>query len=186
MRIKPITVVAIIILVSAGAYFYLRNTASTPEPPMTIQKDVGEETAELSPGRSLSEGEEFVGSMGLYVTVPEGMTFRQDAPNERAANFYIESGPESNPDYQLYVVYQPSVTRTEEGLEPNKKEMVAETIQEAVVGGHRGFEGLISGPKGRYHTILLKDGHPLSFSTIPPTEENKAITEQILSTVSFN
>lgn len=184
MRIKPITVVAIVILGLAGAYFYLRNT-TPPEPPLTIQKDVGQEADELSPSRTLGEGEKFVGAMGLYVTVPEGMRFRQDAPNERAANFYIESGPETNPDYQLYVVYQPSITRTEEGLEPNKKEMVAETIQEAVVGGHRGFEGLISGPKGRHHVIVLKDGHPLSFSTIPPTEENKAVSEQILSTISF-
>lgn len=184
MKLKPITILALIILISLGVYFYSKRDNTTPT--ILLQNQENNTAGEFQPSRELKDGEQYVGSMGLYVTIPEGMSFRQDPENDRAVNFYIEDGPQENPTYQLYLVYQPNTPVTEEGLEQSKQDMEPESIQEAVVGGYRGIEGLVKGPKARYYTIISRDGRPLSFSTIPPTEENKAITEQILLTVSFD
>mgnify|MGYP005841063637 CR=1 FL=1 len=184
MKIKPITIIALIVLASLGVYFY--STRDVAKSTISLQNHESQTTDEFSPTRELRQGEQFVESMGLYVTIPEGMSFRQDPVNDRAVNFYIESDPEDEPSYQLYVVYQPNTQVTEEGFEQTKQDMEPQTIQEAVVGGHSGIEGLVVGPKARFYTVVAKDGRPLSFSTIPPTEENKEITKQILSTVSFD
>lgn len=184
MKIKPITIIALLVLSSLGVYFYSKRDVTTPT--ILLQNQESQTTDEFTPKRELKDGERFVGSMGLYVTIPEGMSFRQDPVNDRAVNFYIESGPQDDPSYQLYVIYQPNTQVTEEGFEQSKRDMEPQTIQEAVVDGHRGIEGLVVGSKTRFYTVVAKDGRPLSFSTIPPTEENKEITKQILSTVSFD
>lgn len=141
-------------------------------------------TAEQKPNRTLKPREEFISPLGLYITVPEGMTFRKEIADDagviRSVGFYIEN----NQGYRLYGLYQEKGL-TEQGLEEAKKEMDAQTIMEATVGGYKGIEGLITGPRGRYNTIVVKDGKTLSFSTIPATEENKTITTEILSTINF-
>ena len=187
MKLKPVTIIAIIVIIFSGIWIYFQKkeslkSASTITDQVTVTPTP---TPESTPGRPLKPNEKYIGSMGLYVTVPEGMNFRQDPASEIAINFYIEAGPSENPTYQFYVVYQPNKTMTEEGLKLVKREMDQTSIKDASVGGYKGFEGLIIGPKTRYNTFILKDGHPLTFSTIPPTDENKAITDQILSTVSF-
>lgn len=151
----------------------------TPAPMATMTP-----TPDRKPGRSLKSGEEFISPLGLYITVPEGMIFRKEIADDagviRSVGFYIEKGDE----YKLYGLYQEKGL-TEQGLEEAKKEMDPQTIKEAIVGGYKGIEGLITGPRGRYNTIVIKEGKTLSFSTIPATEENKAITKQILFTISF-
>ncbi|KKT26293.1 MAG: hypothetical protein UW13_C0019G0004 [candidate division WWE3 bacterium GW2011_GWA1_43_94] len=173
MKLKPITLIALAVIVISGIWIYsqrqaaIKSAAPIPEQVQTTP------TPEATPGRSLKQNEKFIAPVGLYVTVPEGMRFRQDIANDRFINFYIESGPEDEPTYQLYSLYQADNEMTEQGLE------------EATVGDYVGFEGLVIGPKTRYQVLVIKDGKPLSFSTWPPTEENKVITEQILSTISF-
>lgn len=184
-KLKPITIAAILIIAVGAIYLYAqRDTSSTTNEPITLQESKPTNIPEPTPSRPLKEGERFIGSMGIYVTVPEGMRFRQDPVNEMANNFYIEAGPEDKPTYQLYVIYQIGNV-SDKGLEPIKAEMDPKTVKEASVGGHNGVEGLIVGPRSRYNTYILREGKPVSFSTIPYTEENKAITDQILSTVSF-
>ena len=186
MKIRPLTIAAIFIIAFGGIYLYFQRKPSPPtNESITLQENKPTNIPEPSPNRALKEGEKLVGSMGLYVTVPEGMNFRQDPATEHAVNFYIESGPQEKPIYQFYAVYQPGSNMAEKGLEQAKKEMDPKTIKEAIVGGYKGIEGLVTGPKGRYHTMVVKDNKLISFSTYPPTEENKAITDQILSTVSF-
>lgn len=186
MKIKPLTIAAISIIAISGIYLYTqRNISSSAiNEPIRLQESQPTDVPEPSPSRPLKEGEKFVGSMGLYVTVPEGMRFRQDPVNEMANNFYIESGPEDKPAYQLYVINQLGNV-SDKGLEPIKAEMDPKTVKETNVGGYKGIEGLIVGPRSRYNIYIIKDEKPVSFSTIPYTEENKAITEQILSTVTF-
>lgn len=186
IELKPITIASILIITVGGIYFYAqRNTSpSRTEEPITLQESKPTNIPEPSPSRPLKEGERFVGSMGIYVTIPVGMRFRQDPVNEMANNFYIESGPENKPTYQLYVINQIGNV-SDKGLEPIKAEMDPKTIKEASVGGYNGIEGLIVGPRSRYNIYIIRDGKPVSFSTIPYTEENKAITDEILSTVSF-
>lgn len=185
MKIRPLTVAAILIVAFGGIYLYFQRKPSPPtNESITLQENKPTNIPELSPGRPLKEGEKFVGSMGLYVTVPEGMRFRQDPVNEMANNFYIESGSEDKPTYQLYVINQIGNV-SDKGIEAIKSEMDPKTIKDASVGGYKGVEGLTVGPRSRYNIYIIRDGKPVSFSTIPYTEENKAITEQILSTISF-
>jgi len=188
MKIKPITIVAIAIIAFGGIYLYSqkRTTSSTSNEPIILQESKPTDIPEPLPNRPLKEGEKFVGSMGLYVTVPEGMNFRQDPATEHAVNFYIESGPQEKPTYQFYAIYQPNTNMAEKGLEQAKKEMDPKTIKEAVVGGYKGIEGLVAGPKGRYQTMVIKDDRLISFSTYPATEENKEISDNILLTISFD
>lgn len=186
MKLKPITLFAIVVIVMSGGWiFYQRKTAIKSAAPMPEQVQTTP-TPEPTPGRALRQNEKFIAQVGLYVIVPDGMRFRQDEANDRFVNFYIESGPEGEPTYQFYCLYQADNDMTEQGLMQAKKEMDPTTIKDANVGDYVGFEGLVVSPnKTRYQTIVIKDGKPLSFSTLPPTEENKVITEQILSTVSF-
>lgn len=170
----------------SGVWIYSQGKADTRSAEPIPEQVQTTSTPEPTPGRPLKQNEEYVGIMGLYVTVPEGMTFRQDVASEIAVNFYIEDGSAENPTYQLYVVYQPNKTMTEDGLELIKQEMEPDTIKEVTVGDYEGFTGHVVGPKARYQTLIIKEGKPLSFSTWPPTEENKAITDQILLSVSFD
>jgi len=185
MKLKPITLFALVVIVMSGIWiFYQRKTAIKSAVPIPEQVQTTS-MPEPTPGRALKQNEKFIAPVGLYVIVPEGMRFRQDIANDRFINFYIESGPENEPTYQLYSLYQADNDMTEQGLEQAKKDTDPDTIKEATVGDYVGFEGLVVGPKTRYQVLVIKDGKPLSFSTWPPTEENKVITEQILSTVSF-
>ena len=186
MKIRPLTIAAIFIIAFGGIYLYSHRKPSPPaNESITLQENKPTNIPELSPSRPLKEGEKFIGSIGVHVTVPEGMNFRQDPATEYAVNFYIESGPQEKPIYQFYAVYQPGSNMAEKGLEQAKKEMDPKTIKEAIVGGYKGIEGLVTGPKGRYHTMVVKDNKLISFSTYPAIEENRVITEQILSTISF-
>jgi hypothetical protein len=53
------------------------------------------------------------------------------------------------------------------------------------MAGYSGIEGLIMGPKTRFITTVLKDGKLFSVSTMPPSQENKELTNQILTTFEF-
>lgn len=129
--------------------------------------------------------------LSLVVEVPEGMTFRKeiadDAGRVRVASFYIEKGKSDKPDYQLYATYEPMNSVTDEALERIKTGLSPQTIKEVSVGGYTGIEGLIeiSGPKNHYVTAIVKDGKLFTISTFPPTQENKQITDQIISTIKF-
>lgn len=122
----------------------------------------------------------------IYVSFkyPADTTFRKeiakDAAGIHTAGFYVEKE-----GYKLYGVYQPNKEATEQNLEKAKTEMDKNTIKEVTIGGYKGIEGLILGPKTRYITILLKNNRLFSVSTIPPTQENKVLTDQILATFSF-
>ena len=86
----------------------------------------------------------------------------------------------------MYGLYENYRNATKDDLERAKTEMDPTTIKEVNIGGYKGIEGLITGPKTRHITIILKDDKLFSISTLPPTEDNKSITEQILSTFQFN
>lgn len=78
----------------------------------------------------------------------------------------------SKPPYQLYGLYLADRESSEQDLERAKTEMDTSTIKDASIDGYKGIEG-------------LTDGRLFSVSTIPPTPENKELTEQILATFDF-
>jgi len=125
----------------------------------------------------------------LSFKIPPGTTFRKeiadDAGKIRVASFYVEKKVNNDFTYTLYSVYQPNKEATDEDLKLAKKEMDPKTIKDVTVGGYKGIEGHILGPKTRDITILLKNNRLFTISTIPPTQENKILTDQILATFSF-
>lgn len=130
-----------------------------------------------------------VEEIGLSFKMPSNTTFRKeiadDAGKIRTLGFYVEKGDKNNNSYTLYGLYQAFKESMEQDLEKAKTEMDTNTIKEVTIGGYKGIEGLILGPKTRYITILLKNNRLLTVSTIPPTQENKALTDQILKTFEF-
>ncbi len=122
--------------------------------------------------------------IGLSFKYPKGTTFRKEIADDsagiRAVGFYVEKE-----GYTLYGLYQPKSEATEEDLEKTKTEMDTATIKEVTIDGHKGIEGLILGPKTRHLTTIVKDGKLFSVSTMPPTEENKNLTDEILATFDF-
>jgi hypothetical protein len=129
--------------------------------------------------------------LSLTLSIPLDTTFRKeiadDAGRIRIASFYVEKGSSNNPTYQLYAVYQPLETVTEKELDKIKTGMDPNSVKEATISGIRGIEGLIniSGSKNHFTTAIIKDGKLFTVSTYPPTVENKALTDQILTTFSF-
>lgn len=184
MNLKPLATVAVVSVIAAGISLYSRNHISakpdstpTPAPVAAITP-----TPLPSPNRALKPNEKFIAAIGLYIPVPEDMTLRQEGVNEGAVTsvgFYLDKGK----DYELYGLF--SSLDNNQTLESAKKDMDKSTVKEIEIGGYKGIEGLITGPKTRYMAIIVKDGKKITFSTIPPTEANKAITDQILSSFSF-
>lgn len=133
--------------------------------------------------------EQTVPNIGLSLRIPPDMGYREELADDygkiRTMAFYIESKDQSKPPYQLYALFQADKEATQEDLEMSKSEMDKSTIKDASIDGYKGIEGLILGPKTRHITVIQKDGRLFSVSTIPPTQENKELTEQILATFDF-
>jgi len=134
--------------------------------------------------------QETVEEIELSFQYPTDLLYRKEiADNDgdiRTVGFFLTKGSEQNPEYQMYGLYENYRNATKDDLERAKTEMDPTTIKEVNIGGYKGIEGLITGPKTRHITIILKDDKLFSISTLPPTEDNKSITEQILSTFQFN
>lgn len=183
MKIRPLTILALAALVIVGGMYFLDKGTSSKQTTVATQQITPSPTPIPSPKRELKPNEKFIGPAGLYIQVPENMMFRQENAEERQrTGFYIET---SDSSYQLYGVYEGNTTASEKGFEQSKKEIDPATIKEITISGYKGIEGLVIGPKSRYVTFILKEGRLLHISTIPGTQENKEITDQILSTVSF-
>ena len=72
----------------------------------------------------------------------------------RSLGFYIEDEPSGEPNYQLYGLYEFQSNTTTKDLEKAKIGMDIKTIKEVTVGSYQGIEGLITGPKSHYTTII--------------------------------
>ena len=134
--------------------------------------------------------QETIEEIGLSFQYPTDLLYRKEIAdndgNIRTVGFFLTKGSEQNPEYQMYGLYENYRNATKDDLERAKTEMDPTTIKEVNIGGYKGIEGLITGPKTRHITIILKDDKLFSISTLLPTEDNKSITEQILSTFQFN
>ncbi len=190
MKLKTF-LICIIAIIALGYIFknYTGNhakQAASSTPPEVI-KTIPD--AVIAPSRALKPNEEFISPFGLYLIVPKDMTFRKEvADNEgivRSVGFYIENSSKDNP-YMLYGLYEAKEVTADTTLGSVKKDMVPSTIKDITIGQYKGIEGLIAGDKTRYMAVIVKDGKKITFSTIPPTDANKAITDQLLSTFSFH
>lgn len=188
MKLKTflVCIAAIIALGFIFKNFTGNSSKQSPSPAPEVTKTIPD--AVLTPSRALKPNEEFISPFGLYVTVPKDMTFRKEVADDegiiRTVGFYIENSSKDNP-YMLYGLYEAKDVSTDQTLNSAKKDIVPSTIKDITIGGYKGVEGLITGDKTRYMAVIVKDGKKITFSTIPPTDSNKATTDQLLSTFSF-
>ena len=54
------------------------------------------------------------------------------------------------------------------------------------INGVRGFEGQFSGTRNRFVYMFYLDGRVLTIAVADPTPENKAVADEIISTLAFN
>jgi len=169
----------LIVLVIGAVYFISRPSPLKPNDSSVKQIELTDNWQEV-----------VVEEIGLTFRYPKELIFRKEIADDdgriRTVGFFLTKGAEDDPEYQMYGLYQQFREGTPQDLELAKKEMEATTIKEATIDSYQGIEGLIVGPKTRYITTVLKDGKLFSVSTMPLTEENKKLTEQILATFDFN
>lgn len=133
--------------------------------------------------------QETVEEIGLTFQHPSDLVFRKEVANDgdtfRTVGFYVTKGSENNPEYQLYGLFQQFKDATEQDIELAKQEMDTTTVQETNIDNYVGIQGLITGPRTRFSTVIIKNGKLFTVSTMPPTQENKELTDQILTTFEF-
>lgn len=97
---------------------------------------------------------------------------------------YVQKGNGGTPEYyQLYGLYQVGEAYTG-SLEFFKEEL--DNAKEITVSGLPAISGQVKGQRNRFVThISMPDGR-FSLFTAEPTEENKILTEKILSTFEFS
>lgn len=188
MKIRPLTIIAFIILAVIGVIYCIDKVNTPKQTTITQQSATPSPTPLVKPNKQLKPNEKFIPQLGLYITVPEEMAYREEITDDAVVQnlgFYIEKKEGEELIYQFYGIYS-SLTRASDGmLEKTKTGVDPGSIKNVTVGGFNGVEGLYTGPKSRYSTSIIKDGKLITFSTYPPTLENKNITDQILSTISF-
>lgn len=182
MKKNQVIILIFIVVVIAGLIGTSRLDLFSPQKNTPTQPATESTTENNSQRQTVDE-------IGLSFQMPAGTTFRKEIADNagtiRTLGFYVEKGDKDNPSYMLYGVYQADKEATEQDLEMTKTGMDVSTIKDITLAGYKGIEGLITGPKTRYITIILKDNRLFSVSTIPPTPENKALTDQILDTFEF-
>ena len=183
MKFKLPIIIVILLITVLMAVFWSRTTRTSQTPTETVN------TANVT--NKVSDGwkEQVVSQIGLHFRFPDNLMYREELGDDygrmRTMAFYVENKDQSKPEYQLYGLFIADKESTAQDLERAQTEMDKATIKDVTIDGYKGIEGLIVGPKTRYITVLQKDGRLFSVSTIPPTAENKALTEKMLDTFDF-
>lgn len=144
------------------------------------------------------EGRVVFEQLGISLEIPENLVVIKDPvvdlgnPTElQSYLFYIQNyGPEGGPgeDYfQLYghLQYDLDPTTWEEysaGVLGSEMYAYAEEID---VNGLSGIDSQFTGQRNRYVYHFVLDGHVLTMAVADPTEENKALADQIINTLQF-
>ncbi len=98
---------------------------------------------------------------------------------------YIQKGTGSTQTYyQLYGIYQTGIPYTAQTLQAHTEELQPGST-ETTVSGYPAVEGQIKGQRNRFVTYIFTEQGRLSLFTSEPTEENRKLSEQIISTFTF-
>src|SRR3989344_5213198 len=118
MKLKPIKILALVVILASISWFlYQKKTTSKSAEP-AVEQLKATPTPQQTPGRPLKQNEKFIAPAGLYVTVPEGMDFRQETADDiKRTMFYIEK---SDLSFQMFGVFETDNTMAEQGLEKAK------------------------------------------------------------------
>lgn len=171
---------------------------ATPQPPAPTL-----EIQEISP----TEDEMDTGSkrlvsfdqLGISLEVPQNLYVAKDPrvsfddPSRLEGYlFYIQNygfpgGPPSG-NFQIYghLQYNLQPTTWEEFAENTLNSEMNAYETEIEVNGLRGFDTQLSGVRNRYVYLFLLEGQVLTLAVADPTEENKALADQIVSTMLYD
>ena len=101
-------------------------------------------------------------------------------------NYGYPGGPPSG-DFQIYghLQYSPFPRTWEDLKESTLNSTMNAYATEIEVNGLRGFDTQASGERPRFDYQFLLNGQVLTLAVAAPTEENKALADQIVSTLQF-
>jgi hypothetical protein len=182
----------------SGSTGQVQIETPSPEPqPPTAEiptPTAGEEEPAAETSRRVSFGQ-----LGISLEVPAELFVMKDPlvniddPDRLDSYlFYIQNygypGGSNSGDFQIYGHYQydlPPTTWEEFALNTINSPM-NEYAQEIDINGLRGFDTQLSGQRNRFVYQFLVDGRVLSLAVSEPTDENKALADQIISSLSFD
>jgi len=167
---------------------------SVPLPPS--EEPTSEPAAELA---GVNSGRISFDQLGISLEVPEGLMVIKDPivnlddPSKlQSYLFYIQNyGPNGAPTenyFQMYGHLQydlPLTTWDEYKNDVLNSDMYA-YAQEIEVNGLAGIDSQFTGERNRFVYYFLLDGRVLSIAVSDPTEENKALADQIINTLEYS
>ena len=191
---------SILVALSITACSQVNDSLSPTEPPVptstpTAPPPAPEPTREPTPESPTSEAFE---QLGITLDIPEGLiVIKEPIPNPDepdkldAYTFYIQNysldGGPGEDYFQMYGFLQYSLPLTTwedvaSGVLDSDMYAYAEEIE---VNGFPGIEAQFSGQRNRYVYLFLLDGRVLNIAVSEPTEANKILADQIISTLQF-
>lgn len=205
MKNKIISLISIIILaglVLAACGPRIDQTAQPTLPPTdtAVQLPPSEEPTSEPAAQPTSEapGRTTFQQLGISLQVPEGLVVIKDPivnlddPSRLESYlFYIQNyGPSGGPteDYfQMYGLLQFSIPPTD--WETYKNDILNSDMyayaQEIEVNGLPGIDSQLGGQRNRFVYYFPLDGRILTIAVSDPTEANKALADEIISTLEF-
>lgn len=184
---KTVAALVFILLVLGALFLGIRIKEKNENVPITTDDRIQTETNSM---------EEYTfNELGLALKVPRGfiVTFEPqlnlDTNTPYAYTFTIQNytnGPTDEKNYQLYGLYQFDTEKVDSSILPIlKEEMNEATANKTTIAGLPAIQGQLKGERQRFVTYIIKDGYLLKLFTSEPTEENRLITEEIISTFQF-
>lgn len=167
---------------------------TSPAPPPTeeaVIEPVDEPVAE-------EDGRTYFEQLGISLEIPEDLVVIKepiinldDSSKLESYTFYIQNyGPEGGPgeDYfQMYGLLQyslPPVVWEDYASDVLNSDMYS-YAEEIEVNGLKGLDTQAAGVRNRFIYFFSLDGRVLSIAVSHPTEENKILADQIISTLQF-
>lgn len=195
-----IVLVAALFLVACGASTEVTEQptaipTNTPAPMDPTQEPSPEPTVEES---NELEGRVVFDQLGISLVVPDDLVVIKD-PVVNLGNptklqsylFYIQNyGPQEGPGEDYLQIYG----HLQYDLDPISWEEYANGIltsdmyayaEEIEVNGLPGIDSQFTGARNRYVYHFVLDGSVLTLAVSDPTEENKALADQIINTLQF-
>ncbi len=127
----------------------------------------------------------------LYVSKNPGVNYDDPSRLDGYA-FYIQNyghpGGSNSGDFQMYgsLQYDLSSVSWEQFAYDTINSPMNAYANEIEINGLRGFDTQLSGVRNRFVYHFYLNGHILSIAVSAPTEENKALSDQIISTIIVN
>lgn len=176
---QNVLVIALLIIGAVAYYFGINKGKSmfTSSPATIVDVSSAWKSYEFKP-------------VSLTLKAPPDFTVEASEPNE-GSDFtaYIQNAAFNKGDvansYQLYIYWQKLPPLSQAEFEKLRDGLIPESVTETKIDGFPAIQGQIKGERNRFATFILHNKGRISFLTSQPTEINKKITEEILSTLKF-